>query len=454
LFLTPSEAVLALREFPGQGKRGQATDWRGFSSAQPIVTTLRLALVGGNRDARLTGLDELPGKSNYFIGQEPKKWLTHLPNYAQVEAESVYRGINVVYHGRQRELEEDFLVAPGADPRAITIGIAGAKKIFINDAGELVLETATSEVRLRKPVVYQLAAGERREIAGGYRLEGMNRVGFAIGPYDTSGALVIDPVLNYSTYLGGSGLEGGNGMAIDSAGNAYVTGFTTSIDFPSASSSTIQRSIGGGGEDAFVAKINAAGSALVYSTYLGGNGSDAGTGIAVDSAGNAYVTGQTGSTGFPGTSTSTIQPALNGSEDAFVAKIIQEIPFSSFTAKLTILAGPPPGFDLNSSFTLGAGGSINPLTQPVTLVVGTYSVTIPPGSFIQLQNGKKAGSYVFSGTINGVSLSIQIVTLGGSSYQFKVTAQPVDLTKLPNPVALTITIGNNTGTMPALATFQ
>jgi beta-propeller repeat-containing protein len=257
--------------------------------------------------------------------------------------------------------------------------------------------------------------------------------------------------LIYSTYVGGSGSDLAQAIALDSAGNAHVTGSTSSLDFPTVD--PFQPSLKGF-DNAFVAELNAGGTALFYSSYLGGSRFDAGLATAVDSTRNAYVTGYTTSADFPIVNAfqSTLGP--NSVFDAFVAKIAPTVQFSSFSTKLEITAGPPPGFQMYANFTLGAGGSIDPLTQPVTLQVGSYSVTIPPGSFKQLQNGSKAGSYVYSGTTNGVSLQIQIVPLGGSSYAFKVVAQPVDLTGLSNPVTVTITIGNNSGTEGANAEFQ
>src|SRR5206468_2466155 len=160
------------------------------------------------------------------------------------------------------------------------------------------LASPDGDVYLRKPTIYQMTAGVRREIAGRYELTGNNRVGFEVGPYDRSQTLVIDPVLSYSTYLGGSAQDNGRAIALDSAGNAYVTGATASTNFPGASSSAIQPTFGGF-QDAFVAKLNATGTALLYSTYLGGSAGDYAGGIALDSSGNAYVTGFTGSTNFP-----------------------------------------------------------------------------------------------------------------------------------------------------------
>ena len=188
----------------------------------------------------------------------------------------------------------------------------------LDASGDLRIQTAAGEVRQQKPSVYQEAEGGRQEVESGYVLKGGGEVGFSLGAYDASKKLIIDPVLAYSTYLGGSNADLGNGIAVDSSGNAYVTGQTASTNFPTAN--TIQSKFGGGQADAFVAKLNASGSALIYSTYLGGTGGDAGLGIAVDSSGNAYVAGRTGSTDFP--TANPIQSKYGGGTfDAFVAKL-------------------------------------------------------------------------------------------------------------------------------------
>ena len=270
-----------------------------------------MTLAGANPKATVTGLDELPGKSNYFIGNDPAKWRTNVPTYAKVKYQNVYRGIDLVYYGNPQQLEYDFVVAPGADPKAISLDVAAIRsaadggrrapgvdqKRRIDANGDLVIQAGEDEVRLHKPVVYQAAVNQgadssaRHFVDGRYVLKGDNRVSFEVASYDPGKTLVIDPVLVYSTYLGGSSDDEGTGIAVDSSGNAYVTGVTQSTDFPTAH--PLQAVYGGGMVygDAFVAKLNPAGSALVYSTYLGGSGVDEGTGIAVDSAGNAYVTG-------------------------------------------------------------------------------------------------------------------------------------------------------------------
>ena len=308
LFLTPTEAVLTLRQGKETGVRSQ--------ESEDDSAVLRMKLVGANPASRATGLVEMPGKSNYFIGNDPNEWRKNVPNYAKVRYEEVYPGVDLVYYGNQRQLEYDFVVAPGADLRAIRLDFEGAQRVEIDPQGDLVLHTGAGEVRQHKPIVYQEVAGAIKAVDGHYVRKGEKAVGFEVASYDARHPLIIDPVLVYSTYLGGSGSDDGNGIAVDSSGSAYVVGNTASTNFPTAS--PLQAS-SGGGNDVFVVKLNPTGSALVYSTYLGGSNSDFGDSIAVDASGNAYVTGETSSTNFP--TASPLQAAFGGSSDAFVAKL-------------------------------------------------------------------------------------------------------------------------------------
>ena len=318
LFLTPNEAVLSLREGPRQGAPMPAQKARALpdeTSQHSNSSVLRMKLVGANVKAQVIGQDELGGKSNYFIGKDPDSWHRNIRQFAKVRYKNVYPGIDLVYYGHERELEYDFVLQPGTNPETIRLGIAGARRLRLKH-GELVLSSAGGELHLRSPKIYQLAEGTRHEVRGGYVLSSKNEVSFRVSSYDRRKALVIDPVLAYSSYFG-VGAEAGYGIALDSAGNAYITGYTGSSNFPTKNA--IQPKFGGGFHDAFVTKMNADGSALVYSTYLGGSGSEIGFGIAVDSAGNAYVTGTTGSTDFP--IKNALQPTFSGSYDAFVTKI-------------------------------------------------------------------------------------------------------------------------------------
>src|SRR5688572_12534118 len=303
LFLTSTEAVLRVHKLrePQPGKpqtdKSKQTAPANTSTEVREGTVLRLKMLGAITTSRAEGQDELPGKVNYFIGNDPANWHRNVPTYKKAHFKDVYPGIDVVYYGKQRELEYDFVVAPGANPKLIRFTVEGADHIRLDKAGNLLLGLKHGEVSLHKPVIYQLDEnGGRREVKGTYVVNG-NEVRFKLQRFDSSKPLVIDPVLSYSTLLGSSSNDTAFGIAVDSQGNAYVTGTTDGTTFPTtpgAFKSTSTRS------GAFVTKLNATGSSLIYSTYLNGvDGTTNGLGIAVDSAGNAHVTGNTSASDFP-----------------------------------------------------------------------------------------------------------------------------------------------------------
>jgi hypothetical protein len=280
---------------------------------------LEMQLQGANASPTVSGQDLLPGVSNYLVGNDPSQWHTNIPNYAEVDYHGVYAGIDLHYYGNSQHLEYDFVVAPGANPGTIRLSFAGQQGMSLDAQGNLVLQTAAGTVVEQAPVLYQVNSdGTHTAVLGAYVLEGDGTVGLQVGAYDHSRALVIDPVLAYSTYLGGSGDDLGQAIAVDGNGNAYVTGSTNSTDFPTTAGAF--QTTEGGIANAFVAKLNAAGTALVYSTYLGGNVGDEGLGIAVDGSGNAYVTGSTTSKNFP-TTPGAFQTTYGSGQDAFVAKL-------------------------------------------------------------------------------------------------------------------------------------
>jgi hypothetical protein len=302
LFLTATEAVLALQTPAGRDR----------PSERAVV---RMKLASASRHVRIEGLDALPGTVNYFVG-DPSRWRRSVPSYARVRYHGVYPGIDLVFYGNQGQLEYDFVVAPRANPAAIRLVFEGTS-LRVDTGGDLVGAVGGGEIRMRKPLLYQDVAGVRVPIRGEWLLADAGQVGFRVAAYDRTKPLVIDPILSYATYLGGSLDDVGAGIAVDDAGNSYVTGFTTSMNFP-RTGTAVQATLAGS-NDAFVTKLDPTGSTLVYSTYLGGSGSEAASDIAVDSLGNAYVTGATLSPDFP-TTAGAVQ-AFGGATDAFVTKL-------------------------------------------------------------------------------------------------------------------------------------
>ncbi|MDF5715609.1 MAG: SBBP repeat-containing protein, partial [Rhizonema sp. NSF051] len=319
LYLTPTEAVLTLTQPQLQSNHLTHKD---SHPAKPTVNTsssvVRMQLIGANPSPQITGVQPLPTKVNYFLGNDPKHWHTNIPTYAQVKYQQVYPGVDMVYYGNQQQLEYDFVVAPRADPNLIKLAFAGVDKVSVNPEGNLTLLVGTKLVQLHKPVVYQKVNGTKQVIANNnYLINSSNIVSFDLGKYDRTRPLIIDPVLSYSTYLGGSSNDYGNGIAVDRVGNAYITGSTQSTNFPTQN--PLQAAYGGDG-DAFITKLNLDGDALVYSTYLGGSNLEVARSIAVDRAGNAYITGNTRSTNFP--TQNPLQAAFGGGyNNAFITKL-------------------------------------------------------------------------------------------------------------------------------------
>jgi hypothetical protein len=297
--------------------------WGSSARRRAARSQLSMRLLGANKDAETEGVDRLPGISNYFVGNDPSKWRTHVPNYAGVQYRGIYPGIDLVYYGNQRRLEYDFWLAPGSHPNMITLQFKGARRLRLNETGDLIISTGEGEVRQLKPSIYQVSGATRQAVAGRYVLKGAGTVGFQVGAYDRDRMLVIDPVIEYATFLGGSGDDRGLGIAADSQGNAYVAGLTTSLDYPTAGRTTTM----GGTSDAFVTKLSPDGNLRLWSVYYGGSGSEQARGVSVDAQGDAYITGVTDSMNLPYTTGayqtlkgSTATPVNNTVTDAFVAK--------------------------------------------------------------------------------------------------------------------------------------
>jgi hypothetical protein len=314
VFLLQAEALL---EFPSSQK----------SSASHSI---RIKFASANNHADIEARELLTGHVNYFLGTDETKWKTNIPTYGQVRYRNLYPGIDLAFYGAARKLEYDFIIAPGADPNALRLSVEGADSISIGKNGDLLLQIGANEVRFRLPFVYQEIGGKKKQMEGTYFLEhaaDRSLIGFKVGPYDRTQALIIDPVLDYSTYLGGTGQDWASSIAVNNAGEAYVTGSTESFDFPTTARSVFPTHApcnpGTYCSDVFIAKFNAKGNALVYSTYLGGSNDEYGSAIAVDASGSAYVTGTTNSTDFP-TTGGAVQRSCGGTcyyNDGFVTKI-------------------------------------------------------------------------------------------------------------------------------------
>jgi hypothetical protein len=326
---------------------------------------LTCKLVGANCGVQPRGVDELPGKANYFIGNDPNNWRSDIPTFSKVQCDNVYTGIDLVYYGNRRQWEYDFIIAPWADYRTIALNFDGVDKLTLDESGNLVLNTPAGKIHHRKPLAYQNSGGARREIPARYILQesdvavvdqaSVTRnqfVAFVVDEYDRSQPLVIDPVVIYSTYLGGTGDDFPSDTAVDSEGNLYVTGSTTSTNFPTMAAFQTSNN-GGAFGDVFVTKFNPAGTEVIYSTYLGGSADENPGGIDIDTSGRAYITGFTRSANFP-TAKALQASFAGGSGDVFITKLNQS---GSALVYSTYLGGNGNGSDSASGIAVDASGN-------------------------------------------------------------------------------------------------
>jgi hypothetical protein len=397
VYLSGGQAVLSL----------QAPSPAGGTSSPEAVVRLGLA---GAASARARGLDLLPGVSNYLVGNDPSQWHTNIATYGRVEYADVYPGIDLIYHGNQKQLEYDFQVAPGADPSRIRLTVQGAASVSLDGQGDLVLHTAAGDVVEPAPSLYQEVNGARQAVAGHYVLSADGTVGFTVGAYDATRPLVIDPVLGYSTYLGAGGSDEGYGIAVDSTGHAYVTGATTSLKFPTVN--PIELPNPAGGQYIYVTKFSTDGTKLIYSTYLGGlfNPGNAGNGIAVNAAGEAYVTGLTDSPNFP--TVNAVQSTLRGAQSAVVVKLNAS---GSGLVYSTYLGGPDTPGSPGGAVTTGVAIAVDPAGNAfvtgrtnsndfptLNALHSTYTRGLQTGFVTKLSPG---GGLVFSTYLGGNVLS-------------------------------------------------
>jgi plastocyanin len=313
LALAQSGATLIVPD-PQANRSPLALPHRPTHSMPTTAASLHMAFLGASPDAALKPLDQLPGRINYLYGSDPSGWHANVPTYSGVSYKGLYDGIDLGFSGSDGRLEYTFTVSPRADPSKIRLAFTGQSATRVDASGSLALRMGSMDLVQPKPVIFQDVAGLRRTVSGGYRLLGNGVVALAVGPYDRSKPLVIDPVLSYSTYLGGSADDIPVGIAVDDQGEAFVAGLTDSTDFPSSQGLN-------GGFDIFVTELNPSGSGIVYSSYIGGSKDDEGEAIHLDSSGQAYITGVTDSTNFPTTSGASDRSFNGGAWDVFVSRL-------------------------------------------------------------------------------------------------------------------------------------
>ncbi|WP_238882855.1 SBBP repeat-containing protein [Clostridium sp. YIM B02551] len=321
LFFTPSQVVLSLR----QRNDLNLNKAESVSTNEELeVSYVKMHFINAKGDLEIIGLEELPAKCNYFIGNDTSRWLTNISTYEKIKYKNIYQGIDIVYYGNQQQLEWDFIVQPNCDASQINIDFSGVEKITIDEQGNLILLIDSETLKLCKPLVYQEVAGKQNKVEADYVISEDQTVSFKLGQYDHSKSLVIDPILIWSTYYGDSGPDVGYAITTDSNNDVYITGYTQSNTFPTPTSLYPYKA----GWDAFVAKIKGDGSGVIFFTYIGGSISkdpgssgphDYGYGIAVDSLKNIWVTGTTWCTDFP--IFNPIQGANGGYCDCFISKI-------------------------------------------------------------------------------------------------------------------------------------
>ena len=405
LFLTGTEAIVSL---DGQllKHRGGSTNIRK-SSAEVAGTAVRMRFLGANPAPQTNGEGRLSGEVNYLIGNKPERWQKGVSIYSSVHSKGIYPGIDVVYYGNQRQLEYDFIVAPGANPSQIKLSFEGARNLHVDANGDLIMRVGAREIRQHAPSIYQEINGVRRPVVGGYVLRGRNQVEFRLDHYDHSKTLVIDPVLNYSTYIGGTAADYSEAIAVDGAGNAYISGYTRSSDFPVTSGAL--KTNPSGGYNVFVAKLNPAGTALLYSTYIGGSGSELNASLAVDAAGQVYLAGQTSSDDFP-TTAGAYQRVRGGNQDVFVAKLNAA---GNGLAYATLVGGGDS--DDATSVAVDAAGNAFVTGSTNNSTSGQYFFNFPTttGAFQRTSSGNFGDAYVLKLNSTGTSL-LYSTLLGGT----------------------------------------
>ncbi len=449
LFLTSNETILSLRRGSLKEEERKSGKVSANDEYSPVANdVVRLKFIEANPNPKITGLDALPGKSNYFIGNDPEKWHRNIKTYKKVRFQDLYPGIDIVYYGNRRQLEYDFVISPGADPSAILLSIEGAQNVDIDKQGNLIMEPAEGiSVKFRRPTTYQTIDNTRKEVASRYVLKEKAsadgtavQVAFDLAPHDPGRTLIIDPELEYSTYLGGNLDDDVEDIEVDQTGNVYLTGRTTSADFPTTDGA-FDNSLGfcvGSCGDAFVTKLDPSGSTLIYSTYLGGSttfgdylstGDDGATAIAVDAEGNAYITGSTASYDFPLTPGSPtfqaqpkfrqfdqMKPAWTCSRDAFVTKLNatgSDIIYSTFIGG----SGEDKAYDIDiddagHAYITGEAGPLPTTCSPTPCYYYLYPYPATVGAFQEEAYAHRKNAFVTKFNTTGSGL-IYSTFLGG-----------------------------------------
>ena len=389
----------------------------GFSANTVRLNGLSMNLVGGNKDAQITASEKTGGESNYLLGDQPSSWKTHIPQYGRLTYKEVYPGIDLTFYGSGGRVEHDFVVQPGADYRQIKLQYEGARKLAISPSGDLQIAVKDGELTVHAPHIYQEKAGNRQNRSGRFLLLADGAVSFKVDAFDPSLPLVIDPVLDYSTYLANLSLYVYS-AAVDASGNTYIAGLTFSSSYP-VTSGALQATCAScpSKPDVFITKLNATGTAQVYSTFLGGNDYDDPESIAVDSNGNVVVGGYTASTDFP--LKNAISSGTPTSYDGFVTSLAPDGASLNFSSRLggggSNLAGTTSAWSVatDSSGNAYVAGTTGSPYLPVT--PGALNAASPTyaDSYVFLTKFAPAGSLVYSGILGATGSASECCNVAG-----------------------------------------